>query len=349
MQKIKLLLLGGFIVGFLMGCGDNIAPVAGESVESVQTSLATEESLELVQMPAIMEEVAEQSVVMNTQACLSVPTYITRIEELYFIVDCYHDQVIYHDNLEDPLTDWKVMTADVNRPHTIASDGVYYLVDDTENNRVLVMRKALNADGEVVFVRTQEFAEIGSRPHYIVYHEETKTFYVWSSMTGEMYLFKRGSQGNQIELAEVRRIEKLDGVYVRSFTIMDEDIYFVSGNCSIIQAKLDSFEVVEEYPVVSEIGGMIQMTKIQDFYYITVSTDVYGNQDYATLLRTRDLDKLKKGKYEIVYDYFIGNGTPYNITQIDGVWYMTEHRIPGVGVWSFDIVDNEIVNTKVIY
>lgn len=336
MRRITGLILIGLMICALAGCAED-------------TFSDMEEPVEQVQIPPVMDDVVKDMAVVNPYADLAVPTYVTKVDNLYFIVDCYHNQIIYHDNLEDPLTDWNVMTSDVNRPHTLASDGVFYLIDDTENNRILVMRKALNEAGETVFVQTQEFEETGVRPHYIIYHEASKTFYAWSSMTGEMYLFRREENGDKIELADIKRIRSLDGVYVRSFTIQDESIYFVSGNNNIIQAKLDSFKVQKEYPVVPEIAGMVQLTRIEDYYYITVSTDASGNQDYATILRTKDLDELADGNYEIVYDYFIGTGTPYNITWIDDKWYMTEHRIPGVGIWCFDVKENEILNAQVIY
>ena len=46
----------------------------------------------------------------NPNASLSVPTYITKVDDTYFIVDCYNNQVIYHDNLTDPLYEWQIMT-----------------------------------------------------------------------------------------------------------------------------------------------------------------------------------------------------------------------------------------------
>lgn len=75
----------------------------------------------------------------NPFPTLSVPTYITKVEDTYFIVDCYNNQVIYNDDLTSPLYEWQVMTNDIAMGHTLASDGMVYLIDDTENNRILVM------------------------------------------------------------------------------------------------------------------------------------------------------------------------------------------------------------------
>ncbi|MGN0365465.1 MAG: hypothetical protein ACI4E5_05935 [Suilimivivens sp.] len=285
----------------------------------------------------------------NSFPTLSVPTYITKVEDTYFIVDCYNNQVIYNDNLTDPLYEWHVMTNDISMGHTLASDGTVYLIDDTENNRILVMEKMQNDNGQTVFVPTQEFLNIGDRPHYIIYDEYTDTFYAWSSESGEMFLFRRTERDTRMYLTEIRSIPSLAGVYVRSFTIIEDDIYFVSGNSSIIKADLYSFEIEKEYPVPDQIAGMIQLTKIEDYYYITVSTDITGNQDYATMLRVKELEDLSSGKYEDVYSNFIGGGTPYYITQIDNIWYLTEHRIPGHSIWSFRVEGNTITNVTPIY
>ena len=282
--------------------------------------------------------------VTNQYADLSVPTYITEIDGLYFLVDCYHDQVIYHDNLTDPLTDWLVMTDEINKGHTIAGDGLVYLVDDTENNRILVFEKK---DG--IFVHTQTFSDIGNRPHYIIYDEPTGTFYAWSSMSGEMYLFRHEPNDSRMYLSEIRTVEQLNNVYVRSFTIMNDELYLVSGNSSILRVDLDTFELLESYPVPDSLAGMIQLTKIQDYYYITVSTDITGNQDYATIVRTRSLSGLTDGDYEDIYETFIGGGTPYYITAFDGAFYLTEHRLPGHSVWRFRVQDNDLIDVETIY
>lgn len=267
-----------------------------------------------------------------------------KVDDTYFLVDCYHNQVIYHDNLSDPLWQWSVMTDDINRGHTLASDGLVYLIDDTENNRILIFEKK---NGR--FLHTQTFQDIGNRPHYIIYDEKTKTFYAWSSMSGEMYLFRHEPDDSRMYLAAVRKIDALENVYVRSFTIQDDSVYFVSGNSSIIRADLKTFQVLDTWPVPDSMAGMIQLTPIQDYFYITVSTDITGNQDYATILRTKDLSGLMDGRFEDIYEYFIGGGTPYYITQIDNGWYLTEHRLPGHSLWRFQVTDNEITDVEAVY
>ena len=213
------------------------------------------------------------------------------------------------------------------------------------------MEKGVNENGQPVFIPTQEFTEVGNRPHYVIYDEATKTFYVWSSQSGEMYLFRHPVDDTTVYLTEIRSIPALANVYVRSFTIADDTVYFVAGigNSSIIEADLATFEVKKQYPVPDEIAGMVQISPIEDYYYITVATDASGSQDYATIIRTKDLKDLEAGKYEDIYENFIGGGTPYYITEIDGTFYLTEHRLPGHSIWSFQIADNVIKNVSTIY
>lgn len=292
----------------------------------------------------VYEDVADDvSVTYNQYSSLCIPTMITKIDDDYFIVDCYHDQIIYNDNLDDPLTDWLIMTDDISRGHTVCSDGVVYLADDTENNRVLVYKR--DADG---FWLSQEFCDIGLRPHYIYYDSEKKTFYCWSSMTGELYEFK--DNNGLVELKNIITIEELNGVYVRSFTIDGDNIYFVSGNEQIILYNQKRHAIDEYYNVPADMAGMIQIMPVNEGFYITISTDKFGNQDYATIIYTEALDKLESGEYTDIYSYFVGGGTPYYMGIIDDKYYLTEHRLADYAIWKFDIDDNHMpTNVEKVY
>lgn len=311
------------------------------------------------------QDIAYQGILPNPIACdqknaydtLNVATYITKIEDTYFISDCYHDQVIYHDNITDPLSEWSVLTNEVHYAHTVASDGILLTVDDTENNRLLVFQRTENG-----YVHTQTLENIGMRPHYIQYDAKNQVFMAWSSITGEMYLLKRAAAAQQngiypLYVDKILKIDELYGVYVRSFTVLEDGIYFVSGhnNQTIIQAVVndagDGFDVVAKYRVADEIAGMVQLTKIGGFYYITISTDSHENQDFATIIRTDSLEKLATGEYEDIYGQFgISGGTPYYITQIEGRYYMAHHRT-SENIIAFDVNedDHEIENVSVIY
>lgn len=290
----------------------------------------------------------------NTYDTLNVATYITKIDGIYFIVDCYHNQIIYHDNLSDPLNQWNVLTDEVHYAHTIVSDGTILLVDDTENNRLLVFQQL--ADG---YVHTQTLDNIGMKPHYVQYDANREQFMAWSSITGELYLLRRSKQADEkgiysLSIENILQIEELYGVYVRSFTLIKDEIYFVSGhnNQKIIKAVIneqDQIDIVAEYQVPPAIAGMVQLTRIGEYYYITISTDNQENQDYATIIRTKELEELETGAYEDIYDMFgVQGGTPYYITEIEGKYYMAHHRTTE-NIIAFDVEENQIKNVSILY
>ena len=326
----------------MSGCSNdttqNEAPVVahfdGENYVEISTITADGQNPE--------EFAASYEPIKNFDKELSVPTYVTKVDDTYFIVDCYHNRIIYSKEMGIPLDQWYIMSSDMTQPHTLASDGTVYIADDTENNRILVFEKFGDK-----FVNTQSLYNVGTRPHYTVYDKATDTFYVWSSVTGELYCFRHTANSTRIYLTEVKKIQDLDGIYVRSFSIMDGDIYFVSGvspagtAAKIYRCGLEDLSIKETYDVPDSLAGMAQITKIKDYYYITTSTDLTGNQDSATIIKTKDLSLLSKGTYEDIYStYFVGGGTPYYISEADGSYYLTEHRLKGHSVWNFE-TDNK--------
>ena len=333
----------------ITGCGyTNYAiPSSIDSTSSLQS--APYDGKNYISESVLNDSDNSSSGIFNTYITLNVPTDITKIGELYFIVDCYHNQIIYHDNLQDPLTKWQVMTSEIKTGHTLASDGTVYLADDTGNNRVLVFEKKSD-----IFIHTQTFDQIGEKPHYIVYDKITDTFYCWSSFSGEMYLFRRTPDSTRMYLTEIRKVDQLASRYVRSFTISGNKIYFVSGlptdgnviqTASILCCDLSTFQILAEYPVPDSLAGMASIMPIQDYFYITVSTNLSGNQDAATIIRTPSLTDLSKGKYTDLYEkYFVGGGTPYYLGCIDGTFYLTEHRLPDHAIWQFHVSDQNTLS-----
>lgn len=292
------------------------------------------------------EDIQQITYEKNPYDTLLVATYLEKIGDTYFLSDCYHNQILFHDNLEDSIAEWKVLTSDVHYAHTIAGDGTVLLIDDTDNNRILVFK---NTKGG--YVHAQTFENVGMKPHFVQYDEKRQTFYAWSSITGEMYYFKRDAAANEVYIDKILKINELFGVYVRSFTIIEDELYFVSGhnNEKIIRVNADTMEVLETYSVTPQIAGMVQLVKIQDYFYVTISTDNQENQDYATIIRTKDLHTLANGEYEEIYESFgIRGGTPYYITQIDGRYYMAHHRT-SENIIAFDVRNNEIENVQIVY
>lgn len=281
----------------------------------------------------------------NPYTSLSVPTQITKIGTDYFLVDCYHDLILTATSLDTPLNQWLVMSDQINRGHTIAGNGTVYLADDTENHRILVFIKEGNT-----FIQTQVFENIGNRPHYIEYDAATNRFYALSSLTGELYVFYQEADTTQVQLEKILNIPGMQNTYIRSFSIEEDEIYFACNNGTILRTRLEDLTLLEQFSVPAELGGLIQVVKIQDFYYLTVSTDLSGNSDSATILRTRELCNLADYGYEDLYETFGSDGTPYYISSMDGHYFLTQHcYLPGHGVWQFDIIEEDITNVVALY
>lgn len=346
-QKTIILLL--IFSMLLEACADSEKP---HPPEQEKQSIEADDTIYdgLIENPKPLEK-------QNTYDVLNVATYITKVEDTYFIADCYHDQILYSASLTKPLTEWKVLTDEVHYAHTIASDGTTFLVDDTENNRLLAFQRTKEG-----YVHTQTLDEIGLKPHFVQYYEKEQMFLAWSSITGELYLIKKYDEPNEqgiypLYIEGVAKIDELYGVYVRSFTMIGDELYFVSGhnNQKLIKAKIVrddsvfSLAVADRYDVPAELAGMVQIYPIQDYYYITISTDNTENQDYATIIRTKRLEDLITGKYEDIYSEFgLSGGTPYYINEIEGKYYMTHHRT-SENIIAFDVTDNEIQNVEILY
>ncbi len=287
----------------------------------------------------------------NIYDTLNVATYVTKIDDTYYIADCYHNQIIYSDDIKAPLTEWQVLTDNVHYAHTIASDGRTLVIDDTENNRVLTFVKTKQGYYDAGILEN-----IGMKPHFTYYDEERGWFMIWSSITGEMYYLDYNEVGTQLEIDHISKVDELFGVYVRSFSVIGDSVYFVSGhnNQKIIKVNADALaqgavEIEDSYVVTPEIAGMVQLVKLQDYYYLSISTDNQEKQEYATWIRTKDLNTLAIGEYEDVYEKLgVAKGTPYYITEIEGRYYMAHHRT-AENLIGFDVVDNKICNVEILH
>lgn len=275
---------------------------------------------------------------------LKLPSQITRQGDYYFIVDTYNDQVLYASDMWKPIVEWRVMDRKFNRPHAIASDGSMYLVADTDNDRV-VCYESVNGR----FQATQRFDEVGVRPHYIQYDAVTKSFFVWSSLTGDMYIIKKDPVRNLMYIEEIRHIYELDGFYVRSFSIEGDEILFPSGNNGyMIVADKDTLCVKMRYEVPMDISGMAFARKIGSYYYMTISTDDQLSHENAKMIRTSDLESLSLGLYEDVTGYFKGMKIPYYIDRINGSYCVTNHEGKKY-VYMFNVANDVIKDVQTIH
>jgi len=261
----------------------------------------------------------------NEYSTTAVSAQLTEIDGHYFIADTYHDRIIYVNpgELGGNLMSCKIMADDLNKPHSVCSDGKVFLVTDTDNNRVATY--LWYGTGE--FVELQSFENVGVRPHYCVYDKASSKFYVWSSYTGEMYIYGRSPRELKLSLLDVKKVNGLAGLYTRAFTIDGNDIILASqGAGGIIVVDKNTFKTKASYVVPDEIGGVVQVAHVGSHYYLTTSADRYGNQNNAMTVRSATLDGFMSPlTYEDVTSAFGGiKGVlvPYYITESNGRYYV---------------------------
>ena len=280
----------------------------------------------------------------NTNRTLSVPTQVKMIGKTCFLVDCYHNRVLYSGSPFTILTDWKVLDYEYKHPHDIAGDGEILMVADTDNDRIITYEQEKGGYNRLQTIET------GVRPHAVTFDEETGLFYVWSSMTGEMYRYKRTEGTHRVELQDVQQVADLKDCYTRSFTILDGNIYLPSmGRSAIYVVDKDSFRVKKIYPVPTEVGGMVQLSRIGKCWYLTYSSDQAYDQSKHGLLRAASLEDLQKGKWEELDRYLDGNA-PYTISGIGEQYFVTVtgcDEMPS-GIYTFEVVENNLVNCSKI-
>lgn len=263
---------------------------------------------------------------------LYTPTQISRIDGNYFIVDCWNHRIIYNDDLNAPIKDWKTLDDDIAGPHSIASDGQVYIAEDTGRHRLFVYKKTGDE-----FSRVQILDNMGNRPHKTIYDNVTERFYVMSSMTQELLVLK--DNNGTVELENKIPLPFLNGLYTRSFSIIDGQMYFVSGAQKITVADYNEsgITVVKQYDVPEKYASMNDIEKIGDYFYISSTPQA--------LIRLKDLSNFN-GSVDLMDDLGL-KGTPYFISKIENTIFVpqiTEYS----GIKSFVLIKDSIKNIKTI-
>lgn len=277
----------------------------------------------------------------NPYQDLHLPTQIIQIGRSFYITDCYHDQVISAKSFV-PLRDWNIVGNRLSGPHSIAGDGEILVVTDTENNAVRVYVQDGERSSEV-----QTIPNVGVRPHYVIYNQEQSLFWVWSSMTGEMYRFQKIPGTTQLVLHDVLSVPELSGMYARSFTIDGNLVYFPCVTLSsIIAVDKTSFKICEIIPVPQNIAGIVQIQPTPYGYLLTVTTDIHAENPAATVIWTDRLENLTEGVYTDESDLFGRGNRPYYINEVNGTYYTAVTKPDGAGIYCFKMSPQGIVGVK---
>ena len=230
--------------------------------------------------------------ILNTgyKGRLYAPTMLYKTEKYYYITDCLHGRVIYCDSLDPDLLHWKTLYDNVKGVHSIASDGRFVIFDDTEGSRLLVYEEkqnGLEAKGELNTPR--------SRPHYIQFDPFTNRFYALCSRSGILLTLK--SQKETVVIERMDSIPYLANHYVRSFNIIDRNMFFVSGRDQrppmIYQVDYkNNFSVVDSFLVPNEISNANHIAKNGNYFYVTSLSDSTANRLSPAITKVHNLKDL---------------------------------------------------------
>lgn len=215
---------------------------------------------------------------------LNLPTMLTRVDDLWFVVDSYNNRVLYSDRLDRHIRDWHILDHRLSRPHTIASNGNLFVVDDTDANAVRVYRRqAQTASSDMSedaidnqFRLVQIIQNTGIRPHRVLFDPATEQFLVLAADSQEMFVFDPGRDGLRLQTRVA--LPSISGMYTRSFRLMGDEMWLLTGagNISVVSYRDNSFREIRKISVPPEYGSLNDLWFQNGKYYLTATMGKFG-------------------------------------------------------------------------
>lgn len=273
------------------------------------------------------------------QCRLYTATNIEKFGNTYYIVDCWHDRVIYAKDLSK-IKDWNILDNNLYHPHSICEGNGIYAVENTENGSVCFYKKG------TIFEKIDEIS-VGRRPHRLIYDNLRDMFWILAGESQEIFGVRMTD--GILQICFRQKIEELKSSYVRSMRIINNKFYIVSGPGYILQLIFsnDRFIIEKMYPVPADYCGMNDIIFLDGYFWISVYQDSKKNIRPA-LLRLSSLEDFQTGKYQDFYDVLGIKGVPYFFSWID-----EKICIPEIDLYNrivlYDIKQGELKVNRVLY
>lgn len=278
---------------------------------------------------------------------LYTPTYITKIEDKYYIVDCWHHRILCSDNIYKKIKKW-IKYADVLGGHTIVTNNTGIIAyDDTDNDKVIFKNTFYNIIEEIELDKylPQNYQYINEhkliRPHFIHYDEEEDIFLIALSWGGgfavvdckEEIRVKSLIISKQFENSYIKFISKFEGLF---WATTDKE--FVG-----FEIKESDIKIKKRYAIPFEFSKKINyICKIEDIYLISA-------WQIGGIYILRNLENLEKYTlWEDINDSFHMKGIPYYISQFDNKLWITEIG-SWQGIYSFQVSNGEVKDVNCIF
>ncbi|KAH9597933.1 hypothetical protein LSM04_007126 [Trypanosoma melophagium] len=299
---------------------------------------------------------------------LYAPTYITKVDNIYIIVDCWHHRVLYSKELNAPIGKWSALIADghIRIPHSVATNGDVLVMESSDHgsggrNHSLVVFGIIKDDrGGIKEFRFLQRVRLCPgkrvlRPHRVLYDEKTDAFYVYITNPPTFGKYNWSRKTRTLKYVYCEHLYFMEGIYARSFTLVNDAIVFTAGpRRSLTFAKFDGVNGTPRYVGRVNVGWM-------GFKSGTMNDVVFRNNHWyisstypCLLIRVKSL---RKGRVEMLHKKLrlcqagkikeeTGNdgrcnllGTPYYLSFIDGRM-MIPFLFACSGILSFDPTTN---------
>ena len=202
---------------------------------------------------------------------LYTPTYVGKHFGVWFIVDCWHHRVLFHELLDAPIHAWRELGGGrgspaqrpLRIPHSVADNGFVLVTEssvggsDGFNHSVVVYRPvfakstSIGADGRrgpdiaVDFTFVQELTaclpDDGSqirRPHRVGYDVAAEAFFLYLTKPPALVRFEYDAAAKRLRRAYCTRLGFMGGVYARSFALVNDSLFLTAGPGAITQVAL---------------------------------------------------------------------------------------------------------------
>ncbi|MBN9366918.1 hypothetical protein YS110_11105 [Acidovorax sp. YS12] len=239
---------------------------------------------------------------------LYTPTSIVKIKDKYFIVDCWQHRVIWSKELGKRIEEWQALDEDIAGPHSIVSDGEFYVVEDTGRHAIKVFKE--NNDG---FEMVQAIPNVGKRPHRTVYDDQGDRFFVVGSTDQSLHVLKK--QGGSLVLSSSMPLQEMQGEYCKSLTLTNNTLY-VTG-----KTKIAAYELGRNGVFFSGVVHLHEKCReMNDLFFLD------GKKGFATSWWGRvsffeDVKELEAGGIDVSPNL---GGVPYYFSRFDGKLWLTE-------------------------
>jgi len=284
---------------------------------------------------------------------LHTPTYLTKLGQHHFLVDCWNHRIIYSEDVTTSINSWLVLDDKLAGPHSIATDGVRLVVEDTGRHRLIVYEreeqgknlKKLSRGGGGGYIRSQVILNVGKRPHRVLYDQQSRTFLTVGSEDQSLTVL---SGEDRLEVQQKFSLLDLENQYIRSITLHQGKLFVVGvRQIGIYDYSQGSIAFEQVLNLHESYWGSNDLF----FFENNLDGDLCNSGGAFTaspglIVQFSDISELVTGLAHDLSRYSVG--TPYFISEIKGRFYIpeiTEHS----RVCAWEVHGGGLVNTGPIF